>query len=162
MTSSTHFPKEKTGLHLGNIRQHNKFIKVSKQHKFGMSRTALDDYTNFSCILTNLLWYIDPHYNKLKSRNRCTFPEVTVKNLMNFNKPSEHGHKAKPINSTDTHMKVDSLLEYLDRSYFLKQHKNLRTEHLYPVSAAVSKYLEYSDNQVTRTTEAQNNRLIEA
>ena len=95
MTSSIHFPKEKTGLHLGNILQHNKFIKFLKQHKFGVSGTALDDYTNFSCAFTNLLWYKDPHYNKLKSRNHCTFPEVTVKNLMNFNKQSEHGHKAK-------------------------------------------------------------------
>ena len=95
MTSSTHFPKEKTRLQLGNILQHNKFIKFLKQHKFGVSGTALDDYTNFSCAFTDLLWYKDPHYNKLKSRNRCTFPDVTVKNLMNFNKQSEHGHKAK-------------------------------------------------------------------
>ena len=81
---------------------------------------------------------------------------------MNFNKASEHGRKAKPINCTDAHIKVDNLLEYLDRSYFSKQHMNLLKEHVYTVSAAVSKYLECLDNQVTRTTEAQNNRLIEA
>ena len=40
---------------------------------------------------------------------------------MNFNKASEHGRKAKPINCTDAHIKVDNLLEYLDRSYFSKQ-----------------------------------------
>ena len=79
-----------------NIIKFIKFINFLKQHKFGVLGTALDDYTNFSCAFRNLSWYIDPHYNKLKSRNRCTFPEVTVKNLMNFNKPSEHGHKAKP------------------------------------------------------------------
>ena len=79
MTSSTHFPKEKIRLHLGNIRQHNKFINFSKQHKFGVSGTALDNYTNFSCAFTRLLWYIDPHYNKLESRSRRTFLEVTAK-----------------------------------------------------------------------------------
>ena len=78
MASSTHFPKGKTGLHLGNVRQHNKFIKFLKYHKFGLSGFALDEYTNFSCALTNLLWYIDHYYNKFKLRNRCTFPEVTV------------------------------------------------------------------------------------
>ena len=55
MASSTHFPKEKTGLHLGNIRQDNKFIKFLKQHKFGVSGIALDEYTIFSCAFTNLL-----------------------------------------------------------------------------------------------------------
>ena len=64
MTSSTHFPKEKTGLHLGNIQQHDKFIKFLKQHKFGESGAALDDYTNILCVFTNLLWHIDPHFNK--------------------------------------------------------------------------------------------------
>ena len=94
MTSSTHFPKEETRLHLGNIWQHIKFINLLEQLKFGVWGAALDDHTNFLCAFTNLLWYIDPHYNKLKSRNHCTIPEVTVKNLMNFNKPSEQEHKA--------------------------------------------------------------------
>ena len=31
MTSSTHFPKEKTRLHLGNIQLHNKFVNFLKQ-----------------------------------------------------------------------------------------------------------------------------------
>ena len=124
------------------IRQHNKFIKFLKQHKFG---TAFDDYKNFSCAFSNLLWYIDPHHNKLKLRNRCTFPEVTVKNLMNFNKPSEQEHKAKPINSTDAHIKVNNLSQYLDRSYFSKPHLNLLKKHVYTVCEAVSKYLEYLD-----------------
>ena len=81
---------------------------------------------------------------------------------MNLNKPSEPGHKAKPINSLDAHIKVNNLLEYLDQSYFSKQHMNLLKEHVHAVCEAVSKYLDYLDNQVTRTTEAQNNGLIEA
>ena len=67
------------------------------------------------------------------------FPVVTVKNLINFNKSSEHGHKAKPINSTHIHIKVNNLLEYLDQSYFPKPHMNLFKEHLYAVSKAISK-----------------------
>ena len=39
---------------------------------------------------------------------------------------------------------------------------NLLNEHVYAVCESVSKYLEYLDNQVTRTTEAENKRLIEA
>ena len=162
MTSSTHFPKEKTGLHPGNIQQHNKFIKFLKQHKFGVLGTALDDYANFLCMFTSLIWYIDPHYNNLKSRSYCTFPEITLKNLMNFNKPSEYEHKAKPINFSEAHTKVNNPFEYLDQSYFSKPHMNLLKEHIYTAYEAVSKYLEYLDNQVTRTTETQNNRLIEA
>ena len=62
----------------------------------------------------------------------------------------------------DAHIKVDNLLEYLDWSYFSKQHMNLLKEHVYAVSEAFSEYLKYLGNQVTRTTEVQNNRLIEA
>ena len=62
----------------------------------------------------------------------------------------------------DAHIEVDNLLEYLDRSYFSKQHMNLLKGYVHAVSKGVSKYLEYLDNQVTRTTEVQNNRLIEA
>ena len=80
---------------------------------------------------------------------------------MNFNKPSEHGHEAQPINSTDTHIKVNNLLEYLDRSYFSKPHMNLLKEHVYALYEASSKYFEYLDNQVSRTTEAKIS-LIEA
>ena len=121
-----------------------------------MLGTTSDDYTKFLCVVTNLLWYIDPHYNKLESIDGCTFPEVIVKNLMNFNKPSEHGHKAKPFNSSDACIKVNNLLEYLDWSYFSKPHVNLLKEHVYGICEAVSKYLECLGNQVTRTTEAQN------
>ena len=159
MTSSTYFPKEKTGLYHGNIQHHNKFFK---QCRFGVSGTALDKYTNFLSAFTNLLWHVNPHYNNLKSRNCCTFREVTIKNLMNFNKPSEHRHKVKPINSTDAYIKVNNSLEHLDQSYFSKPHMSLLKEHAYTVCEAVSKHLEYLDNQVTRTTEAQNNTLIEA
>ena len=68
----------------------------------------------FLCAFTNLLWYINSGYNRLKSVDGCTFPEVIVKNLMSFNKPSEHGYKAKPINSSDVRIKVNNLLEHLD------------------------------------------------
>ena len=73
---------------------------------------------------------------------------------MNFNKPSEHRNKAKPINSSDADIKVNNLFEYLDRSYFSKPHMNLLKEHVHTLCEAISKYLEYLENQVTRATEA--------
>ena len=39
---------------------------------------------------------------------------------------------------------------------------NLLKEHVYTVTEAFSRDLEYLGNQVSRTTEVQNNRLIEA
>ena len=69
---------------------------------------------------------------------------------MNFTKPSEHGHKAMPINSSEAHIKVNNLSEYLDRSYFSKPHMNLLKEHVYALCEAVTKYLEYLDNQVIK------------
>ena len=81
---------------------------------------------------------------------------------MNSNKPSEHGHNGELINSTDAHIKVNNLLEYLHQSYLSKSHMNILKEHVYAVWKAVSNYLEYLDNEVSRTTEAQNNRLIKA
>ena len=107
MISSTNSPKEKTGLHLGNIRQHNKFIKFSKQHKLH----------KLSACFYQLIMVHRPSLCKLKSRSGDTFPEFIQKNSMNFNKPSELEHKAKLINSSDTHIKVNNLLEYLDRSF---------------------------------------------
>ena len=81
-------------MHLGNIRRH-KLIKFLKQRNSGVSGTALDDYTKFSCVFTNLLRYIDHHYNKLKSRDGCAFPEVIGKH-------------------SDARIKANNLLEYLD------------------------------------------------
>ena len=73
---------------------------------------------------------------------------------MNFNKPSEHRNKAKPINSSDADIKVNNLFEYLDRSYFSKPHMNLLKEHVHTLCEAISKYLECLENQVTRATVA--------
>ena len=70
--------------------------------------------------------------------------------------------RPKPIHSTDAHIKVNDLLEHLDRSYFSKPHMNLLKEHVCTLCKVVSMYLEHLDNQVTKTTEAKNNRLIEA
>ena len=39
---------------------------------------------------------------------------------------------------------------------------NLLKEHVCALCKVVSMYLEHLDNQVTKTTEAKNNRLIEA
>ena len=82
--------------------------------------------------------YIDPHYNKLKSRNRCTFPETTVKKITRTRtQTQEHGHKAKPIKSTYADVKANDWLKYLDRSYFSKPHMNLLKEHVYALCEAV-------------------------
>ena len=64
---------------------------------------------------------------------------------MNFNKPSELER-----NSSDTHIKVLICLS------IQIDHLNLFKKDVYPVCEAVSKYLEYLDNQVTRATEEQN------
>lgn len=124
-----------------------------------MSGTALDNYTKFLCGFTNLLWYTDPHYNKLKLWGSCTFSEVIVKRLINFNKPSEPGHKAKPIKSSDASVKVNNLIEYLDLSYFSKLQVNLyKLSYIHGMEIRFwkKKYLKYLDKQVTRVTEAQN------
>ena len=67
----------------------------------------------------------------------------------------------RPNQSTLLTLKVNNLLQYLDRSYFLKPHMNLLKEHVYALCEASSKYFEYLDNQVSRTTEAKIS-LIEA
>ena len=130
--------------HIGRFSNlHKCTFKFLKQHKYKMSGTALSYYTKFSCALTNSLWYIDPHYNKLKWIRGCTFCKVILKKLINLNKPSERERKTKTVNCSDARIKVNNLFEYLDRSYFSKPHVDLLKERLYAVCEAFSKYLGY-------------------
>ena len=87
-----------TYIHIGNIQQYNKFTNFLKQYKFGVPVSALDDYKIFVIAFTLLPRGSEPLYNKLKSRS-FKFPENLKTNLMNFNKPNEHGHKTKPMDS---------------------------------------------------------------
>ena len=62
--------------------------------KFGVKAGCLTDYEKLVKYSSELLWEIDPHYHKLKTRG-MPFLESVEKNFLGFNKPVSHGHASK-------------------------------------------------------------------
>ena len=94
MSHETQVPSLKRDPKTGNARQYNAVIGYVKSQKFGVRATMLSDYEEFIADLCSLLWDINLHYYKLKSRY-CSFPNVVEQKFLNFNKPQSHGHKPK-------------------------------------------------------------------
>ena len=62
--------------------------------------------------------------------------------MTNFNTPNEHGHNPKSIDSSDTHTKVNKILDFLHWSYFTKPHMKLLSKQVFSLCEAVY-YLQY-------------------
>ena len=77
--------------------QFNALVALVKQKKWGVRPTLLGDFTKCLQLFSELLWEVDPHYEKIKGRGVGRFPDTVEKNLLGFNDPRTHGHTVKPI-----------------------------------------------------------------
>ena len=103
--------------------------------------------------LSSVLWEIDPHYHKLQARGK-NFPNIVVKRLLNFNKPSQHGHKVKPLSSGMLKIAVDILSVYVDRKYMEHSHMTRLKEIITQVCDSIDGYIKILDEQNERTKKA--------
>ena len=108
MSHEAHVPSLKLDSKTGNAQQYNTVVVYVKSQKFGVHTTMLSDYEEFIADLCSLLWDIDPHYYKLKSRY-CSFPSVVEQKFLNFNKLQSHGHKSKKLSIQTFSLKIDKL-----------------------------------------------------
>ena len=97
MSHETNVPSLKLDPKTGNARQYA-VVGYAKSKRFGFRATMLSDYEEFIADLCSLLWDIDPHYYKVKSRY-CSFSNFVEQKFLNFSKPQSHGHKLKQLNS---------------------------------------------------------------
>lgn len=79
-----------------------------------------------------------------------------MKKLQETNKLNKHGHKLKLMDSSDTRMKMNKILDSLDWLYITKPHIKVLSEQVFLLCEALSKYLKYMKDQVARTSETQN------
>ena len=107
------------------------------------------DYEQFLNELSSILWEIDPHYAKLKSRGK-SFPRIVKTKFLNFNQPEKHKHKAKPLSSQTMKLRVETFQKYLERKYMMPGHM----KGLHDLVSAIFKSL----YECTKSLDAQNNR----
>ena len=124
MSHETHVPSLKRDPKTGNARHHNVVVGYVKSQKFSIRATMLSDYEEFIADLCSLLWDINPHYYKLKSRY-CSFPNIVEQKFLNLNKPQSHGHKPKQLSIQTLSLKIDELRLHLDRGYMNGMHMTL-------------------------------------
>ena len=94
MNKANSFPKGKQHASLGLSKQYNAMVNYIIFCKFGVKAGCLTDYEKLVKYSSELLWEIDPHYHKLKTRG-MPFLESVEKNFLGFNKPVSHGHASK-------------------------------------------------------------------
>ncbi len=67
----------------GNRVQFNVIVQYLKDSRLGVDIADEPDFTKFVEDFANLLWVIDPHYSKFKSRGK-RFPKIVEDKLLNF------------------------------------------------------------------------------
>ena len=130
--------------------QFNIFVALAKEKKWGDRPTSLDDFTKCLQLFSELLWEVDPHYEKIKT---CVgrFPAIVVeKNLMGFNEPKRHRHTVKPMDISSLISKVTKLTIYLERKYMFSSHMKLIVDIISSVCKCICKYNDYLQVQRIR------------
>ena len=121
MNKAISFPKVKQNACLGTSKQYNAIVNYIISRKFGVKADCLTDYDKLVKYFSELLWEIDPHYHKLKTRGML-FLKSVEKNFLGFNKPASHGHAPKRLSSESLSLKVQNLYQYTDRNYMDSSH----------------------------------------
>ena len=68
MNKSNHYPLMKPNAKKMSDKQFNEVIRFLKIRKCGVKGTNLDYYSNMITTYASVLWEIDQHYEKLRSR----------------------------------------------------------------------------------------------
>ena len=101
--------------------------------------------------LFSLLWDIDSHYYKLKSRYH-SFPNVVEQKFLNFNKLQSHQHKPKQLSIQTLSLKIDKLRTHLDRGYMNGTHMTLLRNIVKGICDSLNKYVDYLKKQAVEVS----------
>ena len=146
MSHETHIPSLKLDPKTENPRQYKAVLGYVKSQKFGVRATMLSDYEEFITNLCSLLWDIDSHYYKLKSRYH-SFPNIVEQKFLNFNKLQSHGHKSKQLSIQTLSLKIDKLWTHLDWGYMNGMHMTLLKNIVKGICDSINKYVDYLKKQ---------------
>ena len=133
------------------MRQYKAVLGYVKSQKFGVRATMLSDYEEFITNLFSLLWDIDSHYYKLKSRYH-SFPNVVEQKFLNFNKLQSHQHKPKQLSIQTLSLKIDKLRTHLDRGYMNGTHMTLLRNIVKGICDSLNKYVDYLKKQAVEVS----------
>ena len=129
MNKANSFPKGKQNACLGTSKQYNAIVNYIISRKFGVKAGCLTDYDKLVKYFSELLWEIDPHYHKLKTRGML-FLKSVEKNFLGFNKPASHGHAPKRLSSESLslhlHEGAKSLSVYRQKLYGFFTHEIMK------------------------------------
>ena len=135
-----------------DVQQFNAIVSLVKDKKCGVRPTSLDDFTVCLESFSKLLWELDPHYYKFKSRG-INFTKEVEKNLLGFNDPKRHGHTVKPIKIESLMSKATNLTLHLERKYMFSSHMKPIADIISSVVDGVCRFSEYMQAQNIRVSE---------
>ena len=150
MNKSNHYPLVKPNDKKMNEKQFNEVIRFLKIRKCRVKGTNLDDYSNMITTYASVLWEIDQHYEKLRSRGNHFSDDA--KQFLYFNTPKSHGHAVKKIDTIILNHKISELVIHLERKYMYLQHMKPIKNVVESVCIAITEYLEYLETQCKRNT----------
>ena len=106
--------------------QFNAIVNHIKLKRYGVRVGALLEYEKLVTVFADILWEIDPHYEKFEKRYK-RFPETVVKCFLHFNDPRKHKHAVKNINRTSLSLDIVKMMNLNDRKFmsFMKPFSEL-------------------------------------
>ena len=125
----------------------------------GIRPTSLGDFTKRSQLFSELLWEVDPHYEKIKARV-SRFTAIVEKNLLGFNEPRTHGHTVKQIYISFLISKVTKLTIYSERKYMFSSHMKPLVGSISSVCKCICNYNDYLQVQRIRASKNRENEEI--
>ena len=93
----------------------NKILVILDRAQLGFTPECIDNGRNFIQTLTNCLWYIDPHLEKI--RDRALDIPALFDHLMGYNVPENHKHKRHDIDNAVLLAYATDLDRYLEQPW---------------------------------------------
>ena len=136
-----------------NLLVYNKIIELLEIESLGFTTITMESGKNFVRLLTDCIWYIDPHLKRMEQRG-CRIP-LKFEDLRGYNKPERTHHKVHCLSRETILQHASNLDHVLGQTWIsspvwkpIKSAVESLTEMLY-------KYSDYLKNQTEKTVENQ-------
>ena len=131
------------------IRMFNKIIDFLVNKNYGVQRCDLTDFEKRVVLFSSILWNIDPHQNKFKSRS-IHISEFVAKTFFNFNVPKDHKHKIEQLDPKGLQSDINSLSDHCLREYMSVQRMSGLKSIITEICEKVQLYIDYLKTQSVR------------
>ena len=115
--------------------QYNAIGNHIKLKRYSVRAGALLEYEKLATVFADILWEIDPHYEKFE------------KYFLHFDHPKKHKHAVKNINRTSLSLDIVKMMNLNDCKFMSFQHMKPFSELISKTSKSISEYINYLELQ---------------